>query len=274
MLTTLLLSCVIAVLGEQIHWGETFGGPESANVEYKCEFNGLPICCGLLDGYGKNSEGSGVNEDPPRHVHCKVSRVYEPSKYEERHYNLAVELITLPTSDERRERQIDLMIADIPDANKWLERVQQYMKLPHSPPKSSVDEEFLSKFQVNETCRFPKPDGTFDITTTSFTEHIEPLVLAARHPFAHTGCKRHEAPIARFQTHMDKMAFRTQAQGVDYVLLQSAEHTHAASRHGHGHGRSSARSYLLDAGTSSFESSLKWFYCAYLQVRVRSKCNK
>lgn len=28
------------------------------------------------------------------------------------------------------------------------------------------------------------------------------------------------------------------------------------------------RSFMFDAGTSTFDSSMKWFYCAYLQVLI------
>lgn len=53
----------------------------------------------------------------------------------------------------------------------------------------------------------------------------------------------------------------------DYVLLQSGrtQLNHTTFSNG---AVKPAKHFMLDAGTSSFETSLYWFTCAYLQVSV------
>lgn len=52
----------------------------------------------------------------------------------------------------------------------------------------------------------------------------------------------------------------------DYVLLQSGRSQLNHSTFQNGGIQKTAKYFLLDAGTSSFETSLYWFTCAYLQV--------
>lgn len=215
---------------QQIQWGEMFDGLGSSNVHYNCSNNGLPICCGVMSNYGSsNSIHTGPPSKPHHGAHeifqCKTEKVYSPSAYELRHHEIAVRIQSIPDENGRREAMVDEMILDIPHANEWLQRV--YLHMQTTPPSDSpVDETYLSKFLVNQTCHSIINGEITSTTHSSWKEWIEPLNFQTRHPFAHTKCKKHEAPIKRWRDHMGEMKFDTAAQGVDYIILQHGRHTH------------------------------------------------
>jgi hypothetical protein len=96
-------------------------------VDNKCEYNGAPICCALL------SEVGPVDHDTTPSLHgdsalCSLNKTYVPSTYELRHYQMAVEIAKVSDFSRRLDMFVDYIIADIPHANKWLERVRIHMQ--------------------------------------------------------------------------------------------------------------------------------------------------
>jgi hypothetical protein len=137
----------------------------------------------------------------------------------------------------------------------------------------------LSRFEVTRTCS----DAATVNVVTKWTEWIEPIGITARHPFGFGKC-RPAAPYYNSNGEHNpskKNKPRVGRSDVDYVLLQSGaalyRHSHSASgrrmrANGGGSGSRGApaapKHYMFDAGTSTFDSSLFWFTCAYSQVRL------
>ena len=181
------------------------------------------------------------------------------------------------------------------NSTRWLERVRVHMQHGLAPlpsevlkshgisrpiPGSSGDElnsehhaddfEFLSRFEVTKICS----NGE----TRRWNEWIEPLTITARHPFGFSSCRNAATAYAGRKGSPSSKVGRS---NVDYVLLQSGRHLNAASdaTSTTASGQPSAgrtrrrrepppRHVLLDAGTSTFDSSLYWFTCGYSQRGV------
>lgn len=145
-------------------------------------------------------------------------------------------------------------------SKKWLKLVKSHMNYHNGVPLtvSDTDHYYLSKFEVTRKCNDKKRNE-------NWIEWIEPLTIHARHPFGMNTCKRVRKPpfINR--------------SNVDYVLIQSAENL-KKSRVGSRRKQSSKdkntgtvrppKHFFLDAGTSTFDSSLWWFTCAYSQMGI------
>jgi hypothetical protein len=150
-----------------------------------------------------------------------------------------------------------------------LQRVQDHMQSEKTPTEIKDDIEFLSRFEFTRTC------GT---NVEKWMEYIEPITITARHPFAFATCldpKRQ--PYNQYYT---KGKPRVARSNVDYILTQSGRNLHNQSYTATGrrvvsqrNGGSGAilttpKRFMFDAGTSTFDSSLVWFTCAYSQRRV------
>lgn len=130
------------------------------------------------------------------------------------------------------------------------------------------DLEYLSRFKVTRKC--------VGEIGHSWWEYIEPLSVHARHPHS-LQCWRLRDNIPESPT-LPSVSKLT----VDYVLLQTRNdilgnfhHIHN-SQHNQNHSHPSRfppkeyspHSFMFDAGTSRFDSSLYWFLCAYEQVNI------
>lgn len=78
--------------------------------------------------------------------------------------------------------------------------------------ESSIDYEFLSRFEVQKVCG---QDSKFE-DVTIWNEWIEPVTITARHPFGFGHCRN-------AQTHFTKGIPRANRANVNYVLLQSGK---------------------------------------------------
>lgn len=225
--------CVLFVAAMYFWWssvrfGDTFPNPlQSKNVHLDCTFNGLPICCGLVEESSPynahhaalaSTEGAG----------CYVTKVYEPSPYEVKHVKKSHELASVADEKTRRDELLTFMFADIPDSNIWLERVRDRMLSGDaSVAPTSADWDYLSRFVVTEQCTAKHPHSGH-VTTTSRTWHewIEPLTVHMRHPFGFTQCFTGWWPepywVGAFQDREDSMDFKAGLMLADYVLLQSS----------------------------------------------------
>jgi len=264
-----------------IDWGKTFSGLAPCyNVRFDCQHNGSPTCCGLLD---PTEEGStNANQTDHQRVEkrdstatsgvCTITKEYVSSPYEEKNFAKAEALQNIADTTERTNALIQFIREEIPASHAWLDRVKKHMDSEVVPEATKDDLEYLSRFQMTKTCT-----GAYSHLSSSWVEWIEPLTVHARHPFAMQGCK------SSVYTPEQKLEFRnTQVQSLDYILIKSGQELHEAtalSRHNHTRlvphrnqntvhraDHIQSRNFMFDAGTSTFESSLKWFLCAYLQV--------
>jgi hypothetical protein len=282
MRTILLAVFVGAVVGEAdrsewsrrlFEWGKIFGGlAPSSNVKYDCEHNGQPICCGLISEPALTPEVMKIEANFAKNK-CKISRVYVPSPYESLHFEIAANLSLVKDFKDRKERLTEYIRNDIDASNVWLERVHVHMGSEKEPNVTDADYAYMSRFQVTKTC----PGVGSATTSTTWMEWIEPLTIHARHPFALRRCQH-----LYTEEDLKKQKFRVELQSKDHVLIQSGESVHEATalsphvhskfeahRNHHAAHREThvqSHNYFFDAGTSTFDSSLKWFLCAYLQV--------
>jgi hypothetical protein len=274
-----------------VKWGNTFDvSLESKNVHRNCFREGKPICCAAVANVTtleSETRGVGFSFVPtslsfPKHarskeskVSCVVSKVYISSPLEMRDLEMAKTIDNKYKSDELDNRLNALLSyvtspETVTNSTRWLERVRLHMSSEEAPTFSSDDSEFLSRFVFTRDC-----SGEVD----EWTEWIEPISITARHPFGFSKCKN----TGKYFT-KDKP--RVGRSDVDYVLLQSGHslynQTHTSSGRRIGSivgGKSntkksrSAKHYLLDAGTSTFDSSLFWFTCGYSQVRLATLPN-
>ena len=166
------------------------------------------------------------------------------------------------------------------------------------------DFKYLSRFEVTKTCPGGASDArsfSWLEWIEPLTVHARhPFAYMDCYPF--DPIKYH---IDYIHKHADKMKFESRLTGVDYVLVQSGgsllnrtlsahqhqlqnQHSHVeSSDHQQPHQQTTSSSaglrsrqqqiqtqahhrqskhFLFDAGTSTFDSSLVWFLCAYLQV--------
>ena len=275
------LFLLLPIFSNAIDWGTTFGGLSPSYItHYDCNFGSFKTCCAMFNYTGDVHEiknGTHVpqlKDDPATSQECTVKKIYFPSKYELDNYAKAKEIALNPNEDQRRAMLSTFFVEDIPHSNRWLARVNKRMQYSEEEIVANEDDHaYLSKFQVTKTCPGPaasQPETWF--------EWIEPLSIHARHPFAYVGC------VPGFEKHASEMDFKAQIQSPDFVLLQSgrALHNQTSIAH-HGHHRmaphrnhqaehsathTSTHNYFFDGGTSTFQSSLNWFLCAYLQVKT------
>jgi len=248
----LWLICVLFIAALYFWWGsvrfgDTFPNPlESKNVHLDCTFNGLPICCGLVEESSPyNAHRSALVSTEG--VGCYVTKVYEPSPYEVKHVRKAHELASIADEKGRRDELLTFMFADIPDSNVWLERVRDRMLSGDaSLAPTSTDWDYLSRFVITEQCTV-KHSHSGQMTTTSKTryEWIEPLTVHMRHPFGFTQCFTGWWPepywVGAFKDREDSMNFKAGLMLADYVLLQSSHDTTGSETQGSGRNRTAGR---------------------------------
>jgi hypothetical protein len=177
------------------------------------------------------------------------------------------------------DKRLEALLAHIlsPDSRKnatiWLDRVTEHMRGADVPEGNPQDLEFLSRFEYTKTCTTRGGEGGNNsnnkgkvgtVVSSRWTEWIEPLTVTTRHPFSYSTCKK------IWQNFKDVP--RTGRSDVDYVLLKSGKQLHleeeaVGNKRKKGSNRSK-KHYLLDAGTSKFESSLSWFTCAFSQRKI------
>jgi hypothetical protein len=111
---------------------------------------------------------------------------------------------------------------------------------------------YLSRFRVTKCCHSPRRNFTWN-------EWIEPITVHGRHPFSVSECKYKD--VDDLFSKRENYYGATSIYNVDYILTQSAASFKNKTS-------SRVRKFLFDAGTSTFESSLTWFTCAYSQQEI------
>jgi hypothetical protein len=271
--TSLSFLGVFSETQTQIKWGSNFGSVESSNVPYDCKFKGKDICCSLfkgLPGSAKKSIAANVTRNS-HHRKCTITRTYIPSPYETKHLEFAASNALLSEKDADKAL-VDFLVSDaeMDAVNIWLARVKYRMMNRGQYTEVSTDDDFkyMSRFSISKQCPHSKQIFEWD-------EWIEPLTVHARYPNA-VGCGRSD--IYDIQSKKKNYGGARGIMNVDHVLTLSGDafsnHTNSGSlvHNGQRNGGATKRIFM-DAGTSVFDSSMKWFTCAYSQVGL-NKLNK
>ena len=217
-----------------IKFGAQFDIPlQSKNVRYDCTLpDGRPVCCAAVlsnstykDDHTVSSRGVGYTHHPVRapktssgksktKSSCSVTKTYISSPQEERDLFMSLQLNKITDPENRLEALMKYITSEemLTNSTKWLERVSEHMRSEVVPSGNSVDKEFLSRFHVTRKCA--SGNGT-DSESVEWDEWIEPVNIAARHPFAFSRCR----PTAKY--FRGKPGTQFDRSDVDYVLLQS-----------------------------------------------------
>ena len=237
------------------------------SVNFDCEFNGKPICCSLLNSHPSHTwhKSSNPTHSESRHHRgpCKVSRQYKPSAYEERHRSLVERIHAMREKEEwQRYLEIRKIIYEEYDASiKVLKLVKKHMSAPQRgnfSDAASAESEYLSRFIVTRSCG----NGV----NHTWVEYIEPLSFFARDVRGYVvAAELHRDPgivvssKGKIPSYLDRVDASILSR--EFVLLQDSNSV-AFSRP---HSGSTARHFLFDAGSSSFDTSLAWMLCGYQQ---------
>ena len=260
---------------KQIVWGHTSAALiKSENVLFDCiKPDGNKVCCAAVNQSHAWSRGIGIDyerythsverKNTPRHAFgkCEVTKEYIPSPYELRDLQYAKDLQSISDINIRRDKLLTYVTTDemIDNSTRWMNRVKIHMESEVTPPLTDDDFEFLSRFHMTKVCRHD--DGR--VVKSEWDEWIEPLTIHIRHPFAFADCG---ALTEKYYRKMLQTNSKVGIGNVDYVLLQSGMSQHNQSLHGHHSGNQMRKHVMIDAGASTFDSSLFWFTCGYSQV--------
>lgn len=224
---------------------------------------------------------------------CTIYKEYISSPLELQELEIAKQIEQIPGDlntqymiQERYEALLNYVtsVQFIKNSTIWLNRVKLHMQSPFQLPTTITDLEFLSRFIYTRKCNN-------DEIEHQWIEWIEPIGITLRHPFAFGSCRQ-------TSRHYTKQKPRVWRSNVDYVLLQSGvslynqTHTNTGKRINlvdtvlinekkeymmskdknvlikPNNRLSNPKHYMLDAGTSTFDSSLFWFTCSYSQVYI------
>ena len=251
----------------EIVWGSNFDSVESDNVPMDCTYQGKQICCSTFKGIPSAEKKvllANTTGEHMRRRQCVIDRKYIPSAYETRNIEFAAKLATMSEKDADKAL-VDFHIADaeMDAVNIWLGRVKYRMLNRGQYEEVSTDDDFkyMSRFHITKRCAHSKLNAEWD-------EWIEPLTIHARHPYG-VGCGRGD--IYEIQKKKPNYPGPRYMMNVDYVLTLTgdafANHTNSKTllHNGQRHG-GIAKKMFFDAGTSTFDSSMRWFTCAYSQV--------
>ena len=209
-----------------VKWGDQFQVPlRSKNVKLDCKLpDGRRVCCAAVIGdstmaakdSSKLSRGVGYemvmpltpDQESRGKSKCEVKKVYISSPQEKRDLLMSSQLQKIVSQDERLEALMKYVTSDEMMANstKWLSRVTEHMQSEHILKSTDIDMEYLSRFHMIKKCGI-------DSEIIEWDEWIEPVNIAARHPFAFSSCRN------TWQHFKGKQG--VDRSDVDYVLLQS-----------------------------------------------------
>lgn len=287
--------CVVSAQKNCVKWGNTFDvSLESGNVIRNCELpDKRKICCAAVDnttvtrGVGASyipldRAGDAGSSSSKGRSTCTVQKKYVSSPQELRELAEADRIERIPGDkdlyviEDRFHALMKYVTSEgyIRNSTMWLERVKVHMSgVGEVGVDSPIDREYLSRFEFTRTCS--PVGGSGEASVTTWTEWIEPIGITARHPFGFGKCRQAPAYYNAGGAHNTdgKNKPRVGRSDVDYVLLQSGASLHkqthtAAGKRMRTTGKPAPQNkhYLFDAGTSTFDSSLFWFTCAFSQV--------
>ena len=245
---------------DQITWGQSFPGLNTNNLfNRSCRLiTGFPVCCAIFTDNYVSKRVSKYNDKD-----CTYTRIYVPSRYEENQFFLAQSFDGIGDDSVRRNTITDYLISseNVNHSFLWTERVSDRMKYPlkyaFSPVYDEIDKMYLSRFNITRHCPLHP--------AVTWIEWIEPLSIHARHPFSLIstcpGVKSRKQAIEN--PILSRIILQTSLYSVDHILIHHSQYGKTVREKRH-----MGRSLLFDAGTSTFESSLWWFTCMYLQRNI------
>lgn len=191
--------------------------------------------------------------------HCVLHKAYMPSPYELAHLEIARQWLSLP-ADDQLKAFIDYIVRDIPHSNVWLGRVEEHMQGSHEPVITEDDRAYLSYFNITRVCHHhDKPK-----ISSSWVEWIEPLTVHGRHPFSLMSCRK---IAANYSKHVNEtLTGMVSITNVDHILLKSGHRLEDIVRLTGKRTSVLPKHFFFDVGANKFQSGLKYFLCAYLQV--------
>lgn len=286
-----------------VQWKRKYDGVVSDTMIADCvRGNGDPICCAAVSPRNETLEPRGVGFEAytvlpaswrlgtVAPLACNTTRLYQPSSYESEHFRLAQELNTIEDSEEREEVLLKYLSSghEIKRNYEWLKLVHILMRGQNLYSFGDREAEILSHFEIQEVC--VRKDGS--VLKSSWKEWIEPITVHGRHPFAFAQCRHLKSIVQAFPKRLSRSAFQkiqsdpeydyrltelpdipaaVPIMNVDYILLQAAEsmrRSHAVDGENLGAQNFKRKHFMMDAGSSTFDSSLFWFACSYSQVVV------
>lgn len=288
----ILFTADLVLSQKQIVWGKIFGGANHwENINMSCTHNTHPVCCVALEdldrtnrdvslvttrgvgrGLSKLDESSSalhhMKHHANKHLKCTIKRVYVPSKYELRHFEMAKYVAKNSTDLYARRRLLIELISsesEIEEATYWTQRVKDHMASESIPPELPEDRNFLSRFVVTKAC----DDSNGGVQTEAWEEWIEPISIHFRHPFSLNNANK-DLLTAFSKYPKGYKEISKPIINSEHVLLQSALSFYNNSRINYGltHTNRPNHHFLLDAGSSMFSSSISFFSCAYSQRKV------
>jgi hypothetical protein len=237
-------------------WGTVYTGGAISRHSFPqmdCKFLNKSTCCSALEKVERRKVQIPVTKKNLKSP-CQITKEYYPSPYEINQITKAEEI----ARHEDYERRLNLFRdfiespQEIEHARRWLRRVA---KRQGGDPldENDVDKYYLSRFKVTQDCP-TEPKKVF-------WEYIEPLTVHARHPFAFKRCLDSRIPDKRIPVYVNVSLPYVSKTSVDYILLSPDSRKNLPTS-----SSPLSKTFLLDAGTSRFDSSLNWFVCAYQQV--------
>ena len=228
-------------------WGRTFTGLESKNVELDCLHRGKPMCCSAITPRSKRELRATHNP------HCLESITYRQSRYEIEQFEKVDELMRMNDLGQRKFALLDFIVSDeqIKKAKIWLAQVRTLMTKPGESGSLHDAKDYLSEFMHTRKCPGKKEE--------IWVEHIEPLSIHIRHPFAFETLDDFKHILKHDLSF--KNAYK--ALNISHVGLINNDHILLSPGH-----RRLGKKYMFDAGTSSFTSSLFWFVCGFGQMGI------
>ena len=222
-------------------------------IDTSCRLNnGHPICCAVFNNQSADRPPN-VDRNSLDRTSCNVIKTYIPSTYELEQIEKAKYFDAIADVNVRTAEILQFVssASDMNDSFIWLEQVKRHSQnIPLTYNDLDMDSRYLSRFNMTRKC--------LDGSSSSWYEWIEPLTLHARNPFSllgHTHFNR--AALASSFPKFSERILRTSLMSNDHVLVARPSDKFT-----------SPSKFLFDAGTSTFQSSLWWFTCIYLQQNI------
>eukprot|EP01041_Mallomonas_annulata_P010244 gene10244-21375_t len=205
---------------------------------------------------------------------CNLQKIYHPSEFETKNIKDAYYIQNnIRNLTQRKNYYIRTYFSKRAQsrAKIWLNRIKIRMTYNSGNSNNNdnnnfnennnttfSDLKYLSRFQNILTCNNHNSTSTSTSTSTEYTwnEWIEPITMHIRHPYFY---RRNLSNI-----HSSNEIEYDYLRNLDFILLQSS-----SSQYNHTANFISpylpTKHFLIDVGSSSWDSTSKWFTCGYLQ---------
>ena len=238
--------------------GKIFGngliGIESNNfINDGCRTNyGNMVCCAILNETNAAYSIESATILQPRKNRCSTTKVYIPSTYENDQFEIARRFDNITDFALRKRSFKDFVSSkkDLNDSYNWVSSVRRRMRFGQTE-NNDLDFHYLSRFKFTRICPGRGEES-------SWNEWIEPISVHARNPFSLLNCNMDKKGILKSLRHFSKTITDVNVMNTDHVLLHYDQRSQSTR----------GRNFMLDAGTSSFGSSLWWFTCMYLHRNI------